>query len=147
MGTFSLFLNETKRSQKLAHRKLSNWFSLSSSLESMCHILISPMKYKADIGWPSSLRHKLGRKSSGLVVIKQSFVNVRVRSGLAAMETLGLGLKPVLLNSKGRCPYYQCRVYLWWGAAGFSSSGEEGAVMTGPGLDLAPVSPLQWHWE
>lgn len=69
-------------------------------------------------------------------MIKQSFVNVHVRSGLAAMGTLGLGLKSVLLNSKGRCPYYQGRVYLWRGAAGCSSSGEEGVVMAGPASSL-----------
>lgn len=78
----------------------------------MCHILISPIKCKADIGRPCSPRHKLGRKSSGPVLIKQPFVNVNVRipSGLAAMETLRLGLEPVLLNRGGRCP-----LLLRWG--------------------------------
>lgn len=93
-------------------RPHKHWSSLSSSLESMCHILISPIKRKADIGRPCSPRHKLGRKSSGPVLIKQPFVNVNVRipSGLAAMETLRLGLEPVLLNRGGRCP-----LLLRWG--------------------------------
>lgn len=65
---------------------------------------MSPIKCKADIGWPCSLRYKLGKKSSGLVLIKQPFV-VCIPSGLAAMETLRLGLQPVLWNRGGRCPF------------------------------------------
>lgn len=86
-----------------AMRPRKHWSSLSSSLENTCLILILPIKCKADIGWPCSPRHKLGRKSSGLVLIKWPFLHVRIPSGLAAMETLGLGLKPVLLNGEGRC--------------------------------------------
>lgn len=84
-------------------RPHKHWSSLSPSLESMCHNLISPIKCKADIGWPCSLRHRLGKKS-GLVLIKQPFV-VHILSGLAAVETLRLGLQPVLWNREGRCPF------------------------------------------
>lgn len=53
---------------------------------------------------PALLGTSLEKKSSGLVLIKQPFV-VRIPSGLAAMETLRLGLQPVLWNREGRCPF------------------------------------------
>lgn len=59
---------------------------MSSSLRSVCCILISPIKYETGIRHHCSPRHKLGRKP-GLVLIKQPLVDVRTCSGLAAMET------------------------------------------------------------
>lgn len=123
-----------------------HWSSLSPSLESTCHNLISPIKCKADIGWPRSLRHRLGKKSSGLVLIKQPFV-VRILSGLAAVETLRLGLRQCFGTEEEGALFYQGRVYSWQSAAGaFSSSapscssspptGEESVVMARPGLAL-----------
>lgn len=59
---------------------------MSSSLGSVCCILISPIKYQTGIGHPCFPRHNLGKKP-GLVLIRQPFVNVRTCSGPAAMET------------------------------------------------------------
>lgn len=53
---------------------------------------------------PALLGTGLEKMSSGLVLIKQPFV-VHVLSGLAAVETLRLGLQPVLWNREGRCPF------------------------------------------
>lgn len=131
-----------------------HWSSLSPSLESMCHNLISPIKCKADTGWPCCLRHRLAKKSPGLVPIKQPFV-VHVLSDLAAVETLRLGLQPVLWNRKGRCPFLPRQgMFVQDAAGGFSSSasscssspltGEERVVITRPGLALLAAFAVTW---